>query len=160
LLSIIFKSSPLIGIGLLLGLLVGFRGWSTGRLNFPLLVGACYFAGLLTLPLAQTFYSVPLLPVLVLFAADAFWHFYQRSRRAAMSLAILMLVFLGVDMAYCYPDYNLNGYQWLGARQLMGRSSIGYRSVVQTPSDGVEQSIRWLNEHAGQGDRVLAYLLP
>jgi hypothetical protein len=74
-----------------------------------------------------------------------------------MAVAVIMLV---VDLVLCYPDYNLNGYQWLGNRILAGRPSIGYRSVVQTPSDGVEQVVDWLNGHARKGEIVRAYLLP
>jgi hypothetical protein len=36
---------------------------------------------------------------------------------------------------------------------------VGYRSIIQTPSDGVEQVITWLNGHAQPGDRVRSYLL-
>jgi hypothetical protein len=63
-------------------------------------------------------------------------------------------------MILCYPDFNLNGYQWLGKRVVAGRATLGYRSILQTPSDGVQQAFEWLNEHARPGERVLAYLHP
>jgi hypothetical protein len=65
-----------------------------------------------------------------------------------------------VDLYRCYPDDNLNGYQWMGERYIAGRSSIGYRSVVQVRSDGAEQGLRWLNEHAESGDTVVHFLPP
>ena len=43
---------------------------------------------------------------------------------------------------------------------LAGRPSVGYRSVVQTPSDGIEQVMEWLNDHAKPGERVRAFILP
>ena len=63
-------------------------------------------------------------------------------------------------MVQSYPDYHLNGYQWLGTRALFGRSSISYRSVVFTPSDGVQQAIEWLNENADPGQVAQLYLKP
>jgi hypothetical protein len=97
---------------------------------------------------------------LALLAADGFLRLYKHKRRLAMALAAFSLVWCAVELAQCYPDYNLNGYQWLGARPLLGRSSIGYRSVVQTPSDGVEQAILWLNENAKAGEVAQVYALP
>jgi len=119
-----------------------------------------YSAGLILLPLAQTFYTIPILPVLAVFAADQFMRLFSHHRKIALGLAALAILSLGIDFGLCYPDYNLNGYQWLGARVIGGRSSIGYRSIVQTPSDGIEQAFVWLNGHAKSTDRVLAYVLP
>lgn len=157
--SIFFKSSLLIGGGLLLSWLIATYQWRNKRSQFPLLVLWFYFSCLVILPLAQTFYTVPLLPILALFLADQFFSFYSRKRAVAVILGILAMLTLCIDLILCYPDYNLNGYQWLGRRIVAGRPSIGYRSVVQTPSDGVEQVIEWLNIHAGPGDRVRTYLL-
>jgi len=158
--SIVFKSSPLIGVGLLLSPVIAVLGWRRRVIRFPALLVLCYFGGLLSLPLAQTFYTIPVLPILAVFTADQYLKLLSRRRLAAIGLATLALALLAVDLYRCYPDYNLNGYQWLGSRQIAGRASIGYRSVVQTPSDGVEQSIAWLNDHARFNERVLAYLLP
>jgi hypothetical protein len=63
-------------------------------------------------------------------------------------------------MKVSYPDYHLNGYQWLGARPFFGRSSVGYRSIVYVPLDGVQQAMEWLNSHAGRGQVVLLYAGP
>lgn len=158
--SLIFKSGPLIGMGLLLGLLLtAFQLRGRPETRFPVLLTLFYFGGLILLPLAQTFYIVPLLPILAVFAASQFHRLLARRRAVAVGLAALAVILWAVEMSLAYPDYNLNGYQWLGERVIAGRSSIGYRSIVQTPSDGVEQAVQWLNEHAQPGERVRSYLL-
>jgi len=159
LLAIVLKSGVVIGVGMMLSLILSLSRLRDERLNFPMLLALCYFAGLLALPLAQTFYMVPLLPILAILTANQFFRLWDSRRRLAVTLAILAVASLGVDLALCYPDFNLNGYQWLGLRNIAGRSSVGYRSIVQTPSDGVQQAFEWLNEHAQSGERVLAYLL-
>jgi hypothetical protein len=158
--SIFFKSSLVIGGGLLLSLILTMFQWRNWKIRFPLLVVWLYFGCLVVLPLAQTFYTIPLLPILAIFTADQFLSLVSRQRVVALGLAGVAALMLGVDLILCYPDYNLNGYQWLGKSVLAGRSSIGYRSVVQTPSDGVEQVMEWLNGHAKQGEIVRAYILP
>jgi hypothetical protein len=159
--SVIFKSSPLIGLGLLGGLIASAIQWKIKpEVRFPLLVVAFYFLGLALLPLAQTFYMLPLLPLLAILAADQLFTLMSQRRSLAMGVGILAAIVLSVDLFLCYPDFNLNGYQWVGARYIGNRSTIGYRSIVQTPSDGVEQVARWLNENARPGDRVVTYLYP
>ena len=150
----------MVGAGLLVSLGLAAFQWGRIEVRIPLLFVVLYLGGLVILPISQTFYTVPLLPILSLLAADQFARFYTRRRAAALTLAALAVVGWGVDMVLCYPDYNLNGYQYLGARPLLGRSSIGYRSVVQTPSDGVQQAVEWLNAHAAPGDQVTAYVSP
>jgi hypothetical protein len=158
--SIFFKSSLLIGAGLLVSLVVTAIQWRSWKNQLLLLFAGLYFGGLIILPLAQTFYTIPILPILAIIAAHQFMAFFSRKRLFAFALAGLAALMLCVDLILCYPDYNLNGYQWLGKRILAGRPSIGYRSVVQTPSDGVEQAMVWLNENVEPGYFVLAYVLP
>jgi hypothetical protein len=74
--------------------------------------------------------------------------FVVSARKSALVLALVVIGWWGVEMIQCYPDYHFNGYQWLGKRVLFGRSSIGYRSIVFTPADGVQQVMKWLNENA------------
>ncbi len=158
LLSLFIKSSPLAGAGSLIGGLAAAWQWRRPEIRNPLLLTGLYFAGLLALPIAQTFYSIPILPLVAILAAERFSALALRRRVFALALGSLALLGLVVDLTLCYPDFNLNGYQYLGARPLAGRASIGYRSVVQTPSDGVEQAFHWLNQHATPRQRVLAYL--
>ena len=156
-----FKSSPLIGVGLLVSLVVTALQWKTKhKAKFLLLVVGFYFLGLVLLPLAQTFYMMPVLTVLAILGADQLLTLLSRHKTLVVSISVLAVIGLSVDLALCYPDFNLNGYQWLGARYVGGRSTIGYRSVVQTTSDGVQQVAQWLNENAQPGDRVVAYIYP
>jgi hypothetical protein len=76
------------------------------------------------------------------------------------SFATLALVALIADFAVYYPDLHLNGYRLLGERYLFGRSTVGYRSVVHVPIDGVEQTLAWVGRHAGPDDRVLTMFPP
>jgi 4-amino-4-deoxy-L-arabinose transferase-like glycosyltransferase len=157
---VVFKSSPLIGVGLLLGVGATVVQWKAKpRSRFPVLIVLFYFLGLVLLPIAQTFYMVPLLPILAILASDQLLTLCPKKGIAAIiggAAGVLLLV----DLFRCYPDYNLNGYQWLGARYLAGRPTIGYRSVVQTTSDGVQQVVQWLCDNAARGERVVAYVYP
>lgn len=157
-LSILFKSGPVVGAWLLTGAAAAVWQWKRVELQLPLLVCVFYAGALALLPGAQTFYVVPLLPVLAILGANLFVRLLERSREAASALAVLAALLWTVDVALCYPDYNLNGYQWLGVRELAGRPSVGYRSVVQTPSDGVQQAFFWLNENVAAGTMVRSYL--
>lgn len=158
---VIFKSSPLVGLGLLAALVGTSLQWKRRReVQFPLLVVIFYSLGLALLPIAQTFYLMPLLPILTIFGADQWLGLFSKKRLAATLVGGAAAVVLVVDLVRCYPDYNLNGYQWLGARFLAGRSTIGYRSVVQTPSDGVEQAVKWVCDTATSRQRVVAYVYP
>jgi 4-amino-4-deoxy-L-arabinose transferase-like glycosyltransferase len=160
-LCVALKSTPAIGLGLLAGM-----GWAAFRfrhipaVRLPLLVGGLYLGGLILLPIAQTFYAIPLLPGMSILAAGMFMEAWQQRRRLAQVLAVVALGWWALEMAQCYPDYNLNGYQWLGARPLFGRSSISYRSVVMTPSDGVQQVMEWLNANAKPGESAQLYIMP
>jgi len=159
--SVIFKSSPLVGLSLLAGLVATLFQWRRrGEVRFPVLLVLFYFLGLALLPIAQTFYMMPLLPLLTVFAVDQWLNFLSWKRRLATLVGGVAAALLVLDLFLCYPDYNLNGYQWLGARYLVGRASIGYRSVVQTTSDGVQQATRWLCENARAGERVVPYVHP
>jgi 4-amino-4-deoxy-L-arabinose transferase-like glycosyltransferase len=158
---ITFKSSPLVGLGLLAGLVVTAFQWRRRRPSwFPLLLVLFYAGSLGILPIAQTFYTIPLLPILAVFGADQLLSLFARRKALAIVVGALALVLLVVDLVLCYPDYNLNGYQWLGARYWFGRSTVGYRSIVQTTSDGVQQVGEWMNDNVRPGERVVAYLHP
>lgn len=159
-LTILLKSTPLLGFFLLAGFFSALTQWRRSVLILPLLVVAVYMAGLLLLPLGQTFYTIPLLPVLSLLAADQLVRWIPQRQKILLAFITVGLIWWGVEMRQCYPDYHLNGYQWVGARPLFGRSSIGYRSIVYTPSDGVQQSIEWLNHHAKAGQIAQLYVEP
>lgn len=158
--SILFKSSPLVGLTLLAApFLALLRVRKQPALVVPLLVIGGYAAGLAVLPIAQTFYTIPLLGLLALLAAEAYVRLSTSRRRISFLLLSAAVIGLSADVAMSYPDYNLNGYQYLGDRVLVGRSSVGYRSVVQTTSDGVQQAFEYLNAHAQPHERVNAYVM-
>jgi 4-amino-4-deoxy-L-arabinose transferase-like glycosyltransferase len=160
LLSVFFKSSPLIGATLLSSIIYSiYVSRSRPELRLPVILFLGYFFCLVSLPLAQTFYFVPLLPLLALFCASMILDLLQNKKWKQFTIVYLSLAvsLWAVDMIRCYPDFNLNGYQWIGERRIGGRSSVGYRSIVQTTSDGIEQSLRWLNENAKAGDRVATF---
>jgi asparagine N-glycosylation enzyme membrane subunit Stt3 len=158
LLSLLFKSTPALGFGLVVGIIASLFQWKRKELFLPLVLGLSYFVGLLLLPLGQTFYIVPLLPIISLLAAYQFMDLWSKHRRTAFVLATVIGLWWGIELIQCYPDYNLNGYQWLGTRPLFGRSSIGYRSVVHTTTDGVQQAVEWLNVNAGPEQSALLYV--
>ena len=158
--TIFLKSTPWLGLGLLTGFVLSLIQWQRRELILPLLVVIIYVLGLLLLPLAQTFYTIPILPILTVLAADQLLRLHSQRRKLALALIIPGLIWWGVEMKQCYPDYHLNGYQWLGERPFFGRSSIGYRSIVYVPSDGVEQAMEWMNENAGPGQVAQLYVEP
>ncbi|MEJ5308407.1 MAG: glycosyltransferase family 39 protein [Anaerolineae bacterium] len=158
---VLFKSSPLLGAGLLISLFTAALQWKArSEVRLLLLIVGCYFLGLVLLPLAQTFYMMPVLPILAILAADQWFTLMARKKPLAMGMGAVAVVMLCVDLVLCYPDFNMNGYQWVGARYIGNRATLGYRSIVQTPSDGVEQTVRWVSEHARPGDRVVVYAYP
>jgi hypothetical protein len=157
---IFFKSTPILGFGLLAGFAFSFAQWRRREMILPIVLGASYLLTLLILPLAQTFYTIPLLPIVSLLAADQLLRLQSQQKMISHALTILGLIWWSVEVQLCYPDYHLNGYQWLGARPFFGRSSIGYRSIVYVPSDGVQQSVEWLNENAKAGEIAHLYGAP
>jgi len=153
------------------GLVIGVAAWVSAitatlrvrarpALRLPLLLLGAYVLFLLRLPWAQTFYMMPALPVLMILLADQIVELFDRRRSLAVALAAIMAVSLGADLVRCYPDFHLNGYQWIGARPWGGRPSIGSRSVVPIPTDGAEQALRFVATHAAPGDLVATFVRP
>jgi asparagine N-glycosylation enzyme membrane subunit Stt3 len=130
------------------------------ELRLPLLFVACYLLFLLRLPWAQTFYMLPAFPPLAILLADMGVELFDRRRRAAVALAIAAIALLGVDLVRSHPDYHLNGYQWVGASVWGGRPTIGARSLVQIPTDGSEQALRWVDARAQPGETVVTFVRP
>lgn len=96
-------------------------------------------------------------PLMAILAGDwltSIWGQHKQIARGVIGLCVLNVC---VDLTLCFPDYNLNGYQILGERYIGGRSSVGYRCVVQTPSDGLQQALEYVNQHATSTDAVLIY---
>ncbi len=158
---IAIKPSLLIGACAWLGVGVAtVRIRTRPELRLPLLFVICYLLFLLRLPWAQTFYMLPAFPPLAILLADMGVELFDRRRAAAAALAVAAIALLGVDLVRSHPDYHLNGYQWVGAGVWGGRPTIGARSLVQIPTDGAEQALRWVDTHAQSGDTVVTFVRP
>jgi hypothetical protein len=155
------KPSFVIGVGAWASVAVAvFRVRSRPELRIPLLFVAFYVLFLLRLPWAQTFYMMPALPALAILLADMGVELFDRRRRTALALGAAAVAFLALDLVRSYPDLHLNGYQWVGARTWGGRPTLGARSIVPIPADGVEQALRWVDERARPDDTVVTFLRP
>lgn len=159
LLVVLLKSGPAMGL-----LFVGstFAAlWFAGRrpvLLLPLLFIAFYFALLVLTGRAQTFYMLGLMPFFAILAADMLSEVLRRSRYAAAAILAVVSLNAAADLARSYPDMHLNGYQWVGERYIAYRSTVGYKSLVMTPSDGTTQVIDWALDNIKPGEPVVAYL--
>jgi 4-amino-4-deoxy-L-arabinose transferase-like glycosyltransferase len=157
---LLFKSGPVLGLVLLATLPIAFWKCRTDQTwRIPTGLAVVYFAELSLLPNAQPFYTIPILPVLAVLAAEILVTACRapKTRVLAAGSIFTILASLGNELTNCFPDFHLNGFQWVGDSRLLGRPTVGYRQIVQTPSDGVEQSIRWLNKNAKTGERVVGY---
>jgi asparagine N-glycosylation enzyme membrane subunit Stt3 len=158
---IAIKPSLLIGLAAWLSVCVAAaRLRARPELRLPLLFVVCYLLFLLSLPWAQTYYMLPAFPPLAILLADMGVEFFDRRRTAAVTLAVAASLLLGIDLARSYPDYHLNGYQWVGANLWGGRPTIGSRSLVQMPTDGAEQALRWIDARAEPSDTVVTFVRP
>lgn len=155
------KPSFVVGVGAWVAVAAAaFRVRSRPELRIPLLLVAFYVLFLLRLPWAQTFYMMPAFPALAILLADLGVGLFDRKRGAALALGAAAAAFLVTDLWRSYPDLHLNGYQWVGARTWGGRPTLGARSIVPIPADGVEQALRWVDERAQPGDTVVVFLRP
>lgn len=154
-----FRPSP--GVGALLWGAAIAAVWQARRrpaLRFPVLAGACYGAFMCTLPWAQGHYMMPVFPLLVVLAADAAGRLFDRHRLWTAGAGAVLAALLVVDLVRVYPDFNLNGYQWVGERTLAGRATLGSRAIAEVRSDGIEQALRWASTRATRSDRVVMFV--
>jgi len=158
---ILIKSSLVIGAWLWLSLLIAIKRWKIDKKARLLLsVFVFYFLCIILLPeRAQLFYTMPLLVILAIFASDQFLRLYTKKRFYAIVGGSIAVCLLTVDMFLCYPDYNLNGFQWVG-RYFLGRYNIGCYNIVHVPFDGVEQVLKWANDNVQPEEKVVTYIRP
>lgn len=153
------------------GLFMGFFLWlslilmipqlkSRKEIRLPFLVFVFYFVFLVRMTVAQVFYMMPLFPFLAMFASDQFVNLSAKRRKTSLGIGIIALGMLVVDLFLCYPDYNLNGYQWVRERYIGGRSSVGAKSIVNVAHDGVEQALKWINRNVQEGKIIVNYGAP
>ena len=147
-------------------LYAAFREREEGRWRPVVLSFVFYVALLCFLPLRQTFYLMGIDPLIVIASAAFVVEIGRRLGRigpwavSVWTIAVLgMLGHLGIRVFRGFPNYHLYGVDIAGNRWL-GADSLGYRNLIQTPSDGVESLIRWCNTDPSvrPGDRVVSYL--
>lgn len=156
---VLVKSSLPVGAALWAGLARAAAGIRQ-RPQLAVLVAmvACYEAFLLVLPLGQVRYQMAIFPLLVVLGADFLAWLGSRGRIRATAVAAALVTGLLVDYGLCYPDLNLNGYQWLGSRYFAGRATLAYRGIAQMGEDGVEQMLRWTEANVEPGATVVSYI--
>jgi hypothetical protein len=160
-LAILFKSSPLIGLALLASPFFQLgRLRSRSALAFPLAIVAFYCAAVMRIDFQQVFYMLPLVPLLCLFVGDMTMRAMRLLPTATKRCAAIAVTLLAVDLCLSIPDYNLNGYQYLGERYICGHSTLGYTCVATIPNDGASQALDWTLTHARPGSRVALYVAP
>jgi hypothetical protein len=158
---ILLKPSVVIGAAMWTSLAVALAHLKTREeLRLPVVSLLLYFGFMVVLPWAQTHYMMAIFPIFAILTADLFMDFFRRRRQLAAAIGFLAIILLAVDFRLCYPDLNLNGYQWIGERYIGGRSSLGYRSIARVGSDGAEQVMRWAEEHVAPGATVVTFIHP
>ena len=153
---LLLKSGIILGIGLWLGVLIAlWRCPKRPALRIPLIFFLAYFAFLiLKMVHAQTYFMMPLYPLAAIFLADLLVLAYKNHRKITLAVIVCGLATTTYDLIRTYPYVHLNGYQWVGERYLGGRSTLGYRSIAQTPSDGLEQALSWIQNNVPGGERL------
>jgi hypothetical protein len=158
-LTLLFKPSLAVGLVLWLSLAVALWRWRVdASVRLPLLFIGAHLAFLLKMPTAQTFYTMPIAPWLMVLAADRLVAWWHRRRTLAVLVAAACTMGVASDLWRTFPHYQLNGYQWLGARYVLGLSTLSYRSVAQVTTDGIEQALHWANAHVPPGAHVKTFI--
>lgn len=116
------------------------------------------------LPLRQAFYLMGVYPLIMIVTAGMIdqvgsWArgYSKQMRKAWFIIAAGLLLHYGWRVREAYPDYHLYGRATVGDRWL-GASALGYRNLIQTPSDGVESLIAWCRQNVRPGQHVVSYL--
>ncbi len=139
---------------------------SDGRWRPCIIAIIFYIVLICLLPLRQTFYLMGVYPLMIVltaaFAVETVRRLRLRSAPAsalAVTLICVCFVHLGIRIATAYPYFHLYGYDRVGDRW-MGRESRGYRNLIQTPSDGVEELLEWCakSEHVRPAEQVVSFL--
>ena len=156
-LCVLIKPSPLVGAAMWIAFAsCVFRARRERWLVLPVLMTSAYLVFLLKMNLAQTFYTMAILPILTILCAEQWTRWVTRRRWLALPAAVAC-VLMATDLARSYPDYQLNGYQWLGARYIGTVPTLAYRGVAQLTTDGIQQSFDWVNVHVPDRAVVRTY---
>ncbi len=163
---VLLKGTLLIGV-LSAGAMV--YGLSRARADWRLRLTAggvaLWIAAMCALPLRQTFYLMGIYPLLmtVTAAGGVTLIRWMGRRRAALgvvglvTIAVAPTARMALRAAEAYPDFQLFPDDVIGSRWL-GAEARGYRNLIQTNSDGVEEVVRWCRANVPAGSRVVSYL--
>jgi len=162
---ILIKATVPIGLAIVAGLLAAIaRSPKDPRWRVLAACTVPFIAGLCLLPLRQTFHLMGIYPLMMIAAAACLVETGRRIARRGRSvrwagglLVAAMLANLGWSVARSYPHFHLAGYDLIGDHWLWAESR-GYRNLIQTPSDGVVSLVRWCDENAPPGSRVVSFL--
>ncbi|MFO0973455.1 MAG: glycosyltransferase family 39 protein [Phycisphaerae bacterium] len=163
---LLYKSTLPVGVLTLLALLSGaVRSRRNERWRVVWLTIAVWLAGVLALPLQQTFYLVGIFPLLMLLTAAFTINLARRFVRrgpvvggaAIAGLAFAALGWPAWRNSRAFPDYEMFPYDAIGDRWLAAESR-GYRRLIQTPSDGVIELLDWCAGNVPAGSSVVSYL--
>ena len=158
-LSLVIKSGLSTGLFMLAAILAApFFIRRTPILILPVTMVLTYPLALICIGRAQTFYMMAVLPQCILLAAWLLDHIWNESKITGYILTLLFCGHCLHDVQLTYPDFHLNGYQWLGKRYIAGRSSLGYKGIVQIPSDGTTQVLEWAVANVPPENNVVIYL--
>ena len=123
-----------------------------------------YVIALCFLPLRQTFYLMGVYPLIMIVTAGMIdqvgsWaRSYSKQMKTVWTFVVVLLMgHYAWRVRAAYPDFHLQGRAIVGDRWL-GAPSLGYRNLIQTPSDGVESLVAWCKQNVKPGQRVVSYL--
>ncbi|MBI5765421.1 MAG: glycosyltransferase family 39 protein [Planctomycetes bacterium] len=157
-------SIPLGIITSLAMLLAAFRERDDGRWRPCILPVIFYVVLLCFLPLRQTFYLMGVYPLIMILTAAMLAELMTWSRATSTRIVVAVLIIAALAhggwlLSRSYPHLQLHGYRICGD-SWMGRESRGYRNLIQTPSDGVEEMIRWCisESNVRPGANVVSFL--
>lgn len=148
----------LTGAGVVWGLLRARRRAAWRTCVTPIVI---YVGLLLFLPLRQTFYLMPVYPLLMIATAALILEAVAWMRPLGWVRAPLVLLLAGWtawqhagDVRHVFPHLHLHGINRVDG------AALGYRNLIQTPSDGVESLIRWCNQpgNVPPNSRVVSFL--
>ena len=158
-LCFLFKQSPFLGF-LNLFCLIGALWLVRRNLRLCVLLaslGLWVFAIART-DMLQVFYLLPLLPCASAVTAVVLRTVYKKRPVLTCCVASVSLIGTMADISTAYPDFNLLPYRWLNKSVLLeGYPPIGCTMMTDVGFDGMEQSLKYVNERATGKETVVSY---
>jgi hypothetical protein len=130
-----------------------------GPLSLPLIVCIVYYLAVMRIGVfPQVFYLLPLLPVVIVFAAELLCRWMKSCPMLAMAYLLAAVSVWGFQMHRCHPDYGLIAYPYVGERYLFGHATLGYTCVCHVEHDSASDAIDWVLANAEPGAHVIMNL--